>query len=314
MYRGSCEDLLAGRSGKSMRGKVQLLLTSPPFPLNRKKRYGNKVGEEYLTWIASLAPLFREVLADRGSIVVEIGNAWNPGSPTMSTLPLKALLRFLEAGDLHLCQEFVAYNTARLPSPAEWVTVQRIRVKDAFTHVWWMSAGERPKADNRRVLKAYSAAMTRLLERGTYNSGTRPSEHSVGEASFLKNNGGSIPPNVLVPPQEELPSALLPVANTASDDPYQRYCRDHGVTPHPARMPIALAEFFIQFLTEPGDLVFDPFGGSNTTGAAAERLGRRWISVEMEETYARSSQARFASPGARGAGTDGTELSRKSML
>jgi hypothetical protein len=238
MYHGKCEEILNQQPIRRRRGAFQLLFTSPPFPLNRKKRYGNKQGEEYLDWLTSLAPLFRDQVVDDGSIVIEIGNAWEPGSPTTSTLPMKALLAFQEAAGLHLCQEFICYNPAKLPTPAEWVTVRRIRVKDAFTRVWWMSPSEYPKADNRRVLTEYSSSMKQLLNRGTYNSGDRPSEHRIGEKSFLSNNGGAIPPNVIVPkPEEDDPLNLLPIANTASSDPYLKYCREQGIRPHPARMP-----------------------------------------------------------------------------
>jgi hypothetical protein len=72
-----------------------------------------------------------------------------------------------------------------------------IRLKDSFTRVWWMSPSDRPKADNRRVLKEYSESMKKLLASGKYNHGKRPSEHHIGERSFLKNNGGAIPASVL---------------------------------------------------------------------------------------------------------------------
>jgi len=296
MYCGKAEDILAKYPAKRHRGKVQLVFTSPPFPLNRKKRYGNLQGQEYVDWLASFAPLLSEYVRDDGSIVIELGNAWRPGSPTMSTLPLKALLAFQEKAHLNLCQEFICFNPARLPTPAQWVTVERIRVKDAFTRVWWMSRAEKPKADNRRVLTKYSKSMKRLLERGTYNPGARPSEHRIGERSFLKNHGGAIPPNVLTPSlQDMIPDLLeiLPVANTRSNDPYQAYCRRHGIDPHPARMPMRLVEFFVSFLTDPGDLVLDPFAGSNTTGFVAEQLGRRWLAIEAERVYAAASKSRF---------------------
>ena len=296
MFVGDAEDLLSDRQFAKLKGQVQLILTSPPFPLNRKKRYGNLSGEDYLSWLERLAPLFASYLAPNGSIVMEIGNVWEPGRPTMSTLPLRALLAFQEGAGLHLCQEFVCYNPARLPSPAQWVTVERIRVKDAFTRAWWMSPNERPKASNTKILKEYSASMRKLLEKGTYNAGVRPSEHHIGEASFLKNNGGAIPPNVLVPsPQDDLEFAanLMPLANTSSNDAYQDYCRKNGITPHPARMQERLAEFFVRFLTDEGDLIMDPFAGSNTSGAVAERLNRNWVSIEINEDYARDSQVRF---------------------
>lgn len=281
LYQGECEEVLRGLPLTKFKGKVRLILTSPPFPLNRKKKYGNRQGEEYITWLSSLASLFREYLVPKGSIVIELGNAWVPGSPTMSTLPIKALLGFLEAGSFHLCEEFVCFNPARLPSPAEWVNVRRERVKDAFTRAWWMSTKEHPKADNRRVLRPYSKSMKQLLLRGTYNAGPRPSEHNIGQTSFLADHGGAIPPNVLV------------ISNTRANDRYLTFCRKHELQPHPARMPDKIAEFFIRFLTDEGDLVMDPFAGSNMTGYVAEQLKRGWISIEARAEYVSTSRARF---------------------
>ena len=295
MFVGKTEEALQQPPLTHWRGKVQLLFTSPPFPLVREKKYGNLQGEAFARWLAGYANLFTDYLTPDGSIVIELGNGWVQGQPTMSTASLKAFLAFQEAADLHLCQEFICYNPARLPTPAEWVTVRRVRVKDSFTRVWWMSPTPHPKADNRRVLTAYSDSMRKLLQKGSYTGGKRPSEHHIGPRSFLQNNGGAIPPNVLVPPgadQLELQS-VLSIANTASNNAYNRLCRDRQLKKHPAVMPELLVEFFIQFLTEPGDLVLDPFAGSNTTGAVAERLGRRWLSVEADAEYAAASQVRF---------------------
>lgn len=266
---------------KQLCGNVNLVFTSPPFPLNRKKRYGNMNGEDYLEWISGLAPLLANLLSDDGSIVIEMGTAWNPGEPTHSTLPLEALLSFKKNANLCLCQEFIYHNPARLPGPVEWVNKQRIRVKDSFTRIWWMSRTSHPKANNNNVLTEYSPSMKRLLKRNSYNSGKRPSEHDIGEKSFCKNNGGAIPSNVIV------------ASNTASNDAYLDYCKKHSKTPHPARMPYKVPEFFIEFLTDPGDLVFDPFAGSNTTGYIAEKLERQWLSVEINSDYAYDSLCRF---------------------
>lgn len=288
MYHGSAETALSSPIFAEHEGKVQLIFTSPPFPLNRKKKYGNLQGEAYIHWIANFAQTFRKLLKKDGSIVLELGNAWEPGKPVMSPLALRSLLAFLEAGQFHLCQQFIVYNPARLPSPAQWVNVERIRVKDSFTFVWWMSPNERPKADNRRILKPYSDSMLRLLETKKYNAGSRPSEHHIGAKSFLTNNKGAIPSNVIT------------LSNTASSDDYLRYCRSNNLQPHPARMPIALPEFFIKFLTTPRNLVLDPFSGSNTTGASAERLKRRWIAIEADENYIQGSRGRFSVSQLRG--------------
>lgn len=281
MLHGKSDEILADGSLARFEGKVNLIFTSPPFPLNRKKRYGNETGEAYIEWLCAFGPLFKKMLTPDGSIVVEMGNSWEPGIPVMSTLALRALLEFQEKNDLYLCQEFIWNNPARLPSPAQWVNVERSRVKDSFTKLWWMASTEKPKANNQRVLQEYSKAMKALLKRGTYNAGKRPSEHDISETAFLRDNGGAIPSNVLT------------YANTQNGDAYQTYCRENELPLHPARMPADLAKFFIKFLTDAGDIVLDPFGGSNTTGAAAEELGRFWISIEASEDYIKGSRGRF---------------------
>ena len=295
MWSGHAEDVLTGPLFRPWRGRVQLLFTSPPFPLNREKKYGNLMGAAFGQWLAGFARPFADCLAPDGSIVLELGNGWNPGQPTMSTTSLKALLAFQEAAGLHLCQEFICFNPARLPSPAQWVTVNRIRVKDSFTRLWWLSPTPYPKADNRRVLTEYSKSMQKLLRRGTFNPGKRPSQHHLSPTAFLTNHGGAIPPNVLIPPGSDAPEpeAVLSIPNTASRAPYRQACKAHGVAQHPAVMPEPLVEFFVQFLTEANDVVLDPFAGSNTTGAVAERLGRRWLAVEANADYAQASEVRF---------------------
>lgn len=299
---GDSVELLRGSLRKQLQGQVQLLLTSPPFPLNAKKSYGNLKGDEYKAWFTRLAETFSELLTPDGSIVIEVGNAWEAERPVQSLLHLESLLGFVQnpQAGLRLCQQFVCYNPSRLPSPAHWVTVNRIRLTDSYTQVWWMAKTDFPKADNRRVLRPYSEGMKQLLRRGTYNVGRRPSEHVISERGFLTDHGGSITPNVLEmePMQDDRPVRLpnaFSLSNTTSNDPFMKACQAKGIEPHPARMPIGLANFFIQFLTEPGDLVLDPFAGSNTTGYAAETLGRRWRSIDLKEEYVEQSKLRFSS-------------------
>ena len=281
VYHSCVEQFLDSKCGRALLGKVKLVFTSPPYPLNRKKKYGNLTGREYVKWISGLAPKLRDLLTPDGSIVMEIGNSWEPGQPTMSTLAIEALLEFKQVGGLQLCQQFICYNPARLPSPAQWVNVERCRVKDSFTQVWWFSRTARPDASNKRVLKPYSSSMLGLLKRRKYNAGKRPSEHNIGDESFFKDHGGAIPSNVLT------------FSNTAAGDAYLRYCSRWRISPHPARMPVGLAEFFVKFLTSARNLVFDPFGGSNVTGAAAEKLKRRWVTIEANGRYIHGSLGRF---------------------
>ena len=73
------------------------------------------------------------------------------------------------------------------------------------------------------------------------------------------------------------------------------YCNEKNLVIHPARMPIDLARYFIQFLTDEEDIVLDPFAGSNITGLAAEKQNRKWVGIEMNEEYIAGSKGRFQS-------------------
>lgn len=287
------------------KNKINLIITSPPFPLNNKKKYGNLKGNDYYDWFVKLGPIFSDLLTDDGSLVIEIGNAWEPGRPVQSLLHLECLLGLVRNPriNLRLIQEFICYNPSRLPSPAQWVTVNRIRTVDSYTHVWWIAKSDFPKADNSKVLRPYSKEMKRLIKTKKFNAGKRPSEHGISPSAFAKDNGGSIAHNLFeidqIDPNREvrLPHNVLSFSNTNSNDYYFRRCREDNITPHPARMHGGLINFFTQFLTEEKDLILDPFAGSNTTGYFAEKLNRRWISIEANESYAHDSIIRFEEPG-----------------
>jgi DNA modification methylase len=279
-YLGKSEEFLKSEEAKALRGKVELILTSPPYPLLAAKAYGNEVGQKYKSQLMELFSSALDLLSPTGSLVVEIGNAWEKGKPEMQTLPVETLLSLKTELGLKVCQMFVWDNPNKIPGPASWVNIKRIRIKDSFTHIWWFSKGELTKADNRRVLTPYTSGMESLLRTQKYNRGLRPSGHTVGEG-FLSRNSGAIP------------SSVLRFSNSKETKQYKDWCQERGLVRHPARMPMDLASFFIKFLSEPGDIVYDPFGGSNTTGKAAEQNGRRWVISELSEEYLHGSKGRF---------------------
>ncbi len=261
-----------------------LVLTSPPFALRRRKAYGNVDAADYIEWFWPFAREIHRILKPTGSFVIDLAGAWNPGLPTRSLLPYELVIRLSKL--FFLAQECYWFNPSKLPTPAEWVTIRRNRLKDAVNYVWWFSKTTEPDADNRRVLKPYSRSMRRLLRDG-YKPNRRPSQHDISK-HFQKDNGGAIPPNILVVP------------NTRSNDEYFRHCREAGLPIHPARFPTAVPEFFIKFLTRPRQVVLDPFAGSNVTGQVAETLGRRWISIEINPDYVEGSRYRFPPAAATG--------------
>jgi DNA modification methylase len=279
MYQGDALQVLPYLIEQGFRAK--LIHTSPPFALVRKKEYGNEDSDSYIQWFETFIPLFKQILDPQGSLVIDIGGSWIKGLPAKSIYQYKLLVKLCESG-FYLAQEFYHYNPARLPTPAEWVTVRRLRVKDAVNNVFWFTLDPFADADNRRVLTRYSKSMLTLLEKG-YKPAMRPSGHDISD-KFQRDNGGAIPPN------------LLTLGNTDSQSHYLRRCKETGIKPHPARFPQGLPDFFIKFLTQPGDLVLDIFAGSNMTGRAAEDLGRHWISIELEPEYVAASRFRFETP------------------
>lgn len=275
VYQGDSAEVLRQFDDES----VDLIMTSPPFGLVRKKDYGNEDAERYVAWFKPFAHEFRRVLKPTGSLVIDIGGAWKKGLPVKSLYQYELLISLVKEFGFFLAQEFFWWNPARLPTPAEWVTVRRIRVKDAVNTIWWLSKTPYPKASNRRVLQPYSESMRTLLKKG-YKPKKRPSGHDISD-KFGRDNGGAIPPN------------LIALANTESNSAYHRYCKEHDIPEHPAKYPVPLPAFFIQMLTDAEDMVVDPFGGSLTTGEAAELLERRWVCIEKDPEYIRGGLGRF---------------------
>lgn len=260
-------------------GSVSVVVTSPPYALHFKKEYGNVDKQSYVQWMLPFAREIKRVLKRDGSFVLNIGGSYEAGAPTRSLYHFKLLIALIEEIGFYLAQECFWHNPAKLPAPAEWVNVRRFRIKDSVEYVWWLSPTAWPHADNRNVLVPYSDDMLRLIQRG-YKAKKRPSGHVITD-KFQNNRGGAIPHNVLMR------------GNNESNSEYMGACKALGVKVHPARFPRALPEFFIKLLTKPGDLVIDPFAGSNTTGRVAEDLDRRWIGIDIEASYVRASGVRF---------------------
>ncbi len=261
---------------------INLVMTSPPFALQRQKEYGNKDEYEYIDWLAQFAALVYKKLTPDGSFVVDLGGAYRKGVPVRSLYNYRVLIKFCDEIGFHLAEEFFWFNPSKLPSPIEWVNKRKIRAKDSVNTVWWLSKTEWPKADVTKVLAEYSERMKKLIKdpEAYYTPAKRPSGHDIG-ASFGKDNGGAIPSN------------LLQISNSEASSKYLKMCKDVGLSAHPARFPAKLPEFFIKFLTNPDDLVVDIFGGSNTTGYVCEIEKRRWLSFEERRDYLSASIFRF---------------------
>lgn len=270
---------------------VNLVVTSPPYALHFKKAYGNESKERYVQWFLPFAKEILRVLTNDGSFVLNIGGSYNKGTPTRSIYHFKLLIALVEEIGFHLAQECFWYNPAKMPVPAEWVTVRRVRVRDSVEYVWWLSKTPYPKASNLNVLKEYSEDMIRLNRNGVRGT-VRPSGHVIRHSFDKIQAGGSIPPNV-TEAEFDFPESMMKMGNNAANDLYTKRCKEEGIKIHPARFPALLPKFFTKLLTDPNDLVIDPFAGSLTAAAVAEELGRRWLAGEAIEEYLRAGTFRF---------------------
>lgn len=261
---------------------IDLVVTSPPFALLRKKEYGNEEQDDYVEWLGQFAAKVYPKLKNTGSFVVDLGGAYQRGKPIRSLYNFRVLLYFCDKIGYNLAEEFYWYNPSKLPSPIEWVNKRKIRAKDSVNTVWWFSKTDNPKSDVRKVLAPYSERMKKLIENPEkfYTPKKRPSGHDVS-ASFGIDNGGSIPSN------------LLQISNAESNGRYLALCKKWGIKAHPARFPHKLPEFFIKMLTDEGDLVVDIFGGSCTTGEVCNSLKRKWKCFELDRDYLAAASFRF---------------------
>ena len=277
-YCGDSRELLKHLPDNSL----DLVMTSPPFALQRQKAYGNRDQVDYLDWMIEFASLVYAKLKPTGSFVMDVGGAYQKGVPARSLYHLRLPIRFCDEVGFFLAEDFYWFNPAKLPSPIEWVNKRKIRAKDSVNNLWWFSKTEWPKADVSKVLTPYSDRMLKLMEDPDkfYTPKLRPSGHDISRG-FAKDNGGAIPSN------------LLQIPNTESNGSYVSGCKLVDADRHPARFPAKLPEFFIRFLTDPGDTVLDIFAGSNTTGAVAEVEGRCWLAFEERVDYLATSVFRF---------------------
>lgn len=292
LYRTQRGEAIVADSLKFMKGmpddSVDLVITSPPFALQRQKEYGNVPQDEYVDWLLLFTKEVKRIIKENGSFVIDVGGAYRKNRPVRSLHSFRFLIRMVDEQGWNLAEEFFWYNPAKLPSPIEWVNKRKIRVKDAVNTVWWMSKTDSPKTNLKSVLVPYSDRMKKLFENSEkfYTPKKRPSGHDIS-SGFSNHNGGAIPSN------------LLEISNTNSNSQYLRFCKIAGAKGHPARFPERLPEFFVKFLTDEGDLVLDIFAGSNTTGAVAEKLRRNWIALDQDNEYLATSVFRFLQSGDR---------------
>ncbi len=279
-----------GDSFDALRGlqePVHLLFTSPPYLLKKARDYGNPANEsEFVDFIvAAIEPVMRH-LAPGGSVCINLGqDAFVKGTPARSVFLERVTLALHDRLGLSLMDRSVWHNPSKPPGPTMWACRERVQLSSAFEFVLWFTNDPRHvRADNRRVLEPHSDRQRKLIAGGgehrhaQYGDGA----YTIRHGSFGHATPGRIPRNVMT------------LGHACRDtQQMRRLAQELGLPAHGATFPTRLPDFWIRFLTEPGDLVLDPFGGWGKTALAAQRLQRRWLIVDKVLDYLRVSGEMF---------------------
>ena len=280
---GACETVFANSMADNM---ISLVLTSPPYPLKRPRDYGNVAVHEYVDWLCTaIEPLLKN-LKRGASICLNLGNdIFVSGSPARSTYLERLVIAFEDRLGLSKMDMIPWVNPCKPPGPMQWASRTRQQLNVGWEPIYWFTNDpQHCTSNNQRVLEPHSEAHRAFVQKG---GDKRPRVNSDG-AYYIKDGAyslptaGKIPKNVIQMPH-----------NCADQRQYKQAARSFGLKAHGAAFPLSLAEKLIKFLTAEDELVVDPFAGSNTTGKAAENLGRRWIASEIVYDYVVGSALRF---------------------
>lgn len=281
---GACETSFAG-----LVDDVAAVITSPPYPIRDGRTYGKIDAQRWIDFICTaLEPLVRRLLPG-GTLAVNIGqDCFEPRSPARSLYREYFVIAMYERFGLQKLDELpvVWENPARPPGPIQWASLRRMQLNATWEPVYIFTNGDplRCRADNRRVLQPHTQTHQSLLAAGGEHSPRSSADgmHRVRAGSYSRATAGRIPRNVLRIPH-----------NCPDQQRTRKLARAQGLPDHPAAMPLSLAKFLVEWLTRPGDLVVDPFGGSLTTARACELTYRRWLASDQVLEYLLSGQLRI---------------------
>lgn len=265
---------------------IHLCLTSPPY-LGIVRSYGSYHSEdEYIDFLLKILTPIRKRMVRGANLALNVSNdtVLRLRFGERSTYLEKLTLRLSEELGLSLMDRMLWHAPDKMPK-GHHVTHSRTHLTSKYEPILWFCTDPLAcLADNRRVLQPYTEHMEYLISKGgekrAYNDKDYDSNARTG--SFSKDNGGSIPGNILTfPTYCEMNRAI------------QAHARKLGLPPHGALYPHALASFLVRWLCPEYGMVVDPFGGYSNSGYAAEINNRHWATCELHWEYIKPSLLRF---------------------
>lgn len=234
-----------------------LVVTSPPYADRRANTYGGVKPDRYVEWFLPRAAEFKRVLKRTGSFVLNIKEKTEEGEK--HTYVIELILALRKQGWLWT-EEYVWHK--KNCHPGKWPN----RFRDAWERCLHFTRERHFKMNQEAVMVPMGDwAKTRLKALGKNDVVRFDSQVGSGFGKNIanwKDRDMAFPSNVL------------------------HFATECGNKSHSAAFPKALPQWFIKLLTDPGDLVLDPFVGSGTTCAVAQELGRLSVGIDIKQDYA----------------------------
>lgn len=260
VYLGDCVKVLKAIPDNS----VDLVATDPPFNIGLaydlyedKKDY-----KAYLDWSREWIGECARILAPHGSMFVCIGDEY--------AAEINVLLK--EAG-LFWRNWLVWYYT--------FGENQKGKFNRCHTHIHYFTKSSTDYRFNPDAVKVPSARQEKYKDKRAKDGGKLPDD--VWESSELEDTSPS-----------RLPDDVWKVSRVCGTfkERIVEVAPNGKKTAHPCQMPLSVMDRIIRCSTEAGDIVVDPFCGTGTTAAAAKALGRKFITIDMSEKYAKVAAGR----------------------
>ncbi|MBS7671742.1 site-specific DNA-methyltransferase [Croceicoccus gelatinilyticus] len=269
-------------AGAIEKESLSLVLTSPPYPVVGRE-YGRFSVPEWLEWMSGLVGMWRDLLRPDGTLAVNLMDVHVPGTPMLSPYVERFSLDAIDNHGLHLAGRMPWHSPNKLGN-LEWAVKRRVALRNTVEHVLLFSKTPTPSWDTRRLPSDPYAERSASARKHDARRGheQRPGGYDINPEAFARDGEGRIPSNLIIS------------GGVGGGGTYASRCREEGLGLHPARFPEEIPRRIIQLATAPGQVVYDPMAGSNTTGKVALDLGRRFISSEPVLEYAQGSALRFS--------------------
>jgi site-specific DNA-methyltransferase (adenine-specific) len=254
---------------QSFKGKVDLIVTSPPYADARRKHYDSVHPDEFVEWFLTFHEPFFNALKPEGSLVLNIKDKVVDG--VRHRFVWRTIEALCERG-WYSIEDYLWHKTN--PMPGRWPT----RLRDGWEYCFHLAKSKRPYFYSEGVQQPVGDwTETRLRKLG---NGDLSRHNSANDSGFGRDVSKWVGKEMV------LPSNVLSLALVG---------KNKG---HPAVFPVGLPLFFIKLMCPENGLVVDPFGGSGTTGVAALQLGRPSVLIENNHQYCQEAIKRLCEEGA----------------